>query len=156
MCSTDKLRDWFDDFEFDLGPIFNWLSIIGINLKQNQPKKRKFLQLLCGTGLLLNSIFIVFMAYIEYGKMNFFEDSVTVRMVEKRATRIASTVFLLGVVLYCSKGLRADIFLFFQTKTRWLDLWRSLQKLHRFTIPDFETKFHRLLVTGLIQVIISV
>ena len=151
MCSAEEPRGWFDDFKFGLSPILNWLSIIGINLKQNQPKKRKFLYQLYDAVLLLNSVLFVLIYNVDYGI-----NPANVWMEEKRKTRSSSIILLLDIVLYSFKGVGTQLLLSFQTKTRWLDLWRSLQNLRRFKTLDSEAKLHRLTVTGLIYAIISV
>ena len=66
MDSSVEPQSRFDNFKFGIGPILNWFTIIGINLKQTRAEKLKHLLLIYEVGLLLSSIWIIIISYVGH------------------------------------------------------------------------------------------
>ena len=153
MWPTVEPQDQAKEFDLGFGPILNWLRVIGIELKYDQSNRCRIVFIFYQIGLFLGCISLHFSNIVELfvsteGFEVWVEEKVhtdTFRMVSKGD--VINTFIL-------AEG--THILLIIPLRSRWRNLWRSMQELRQLMASNFNDRLRRMNLIGIAYIILSV
>lgn len=145
MCSEVEPQDLSRNFNSSFGPILTWFYIVGIDLKNSLSNSGRILFRLYQYGLLLG--FVLVNSRLFYELFNGTKN-VTVWMKDKKQSSTLAIIYVMDLINISMHSVAVQLLLIFQTKTKWDDLQRSVEKLDDFVPPNFNVKLRKISIFG--------
>lgn len=150
--STMEQRNTSVELEWCLNPILNWLSIIGVDLRNRHRNGSKYLismfQSMCFLGCLAPHLtFFIYLLGIK-------DDSLA-WVPAQRTARSISTIFYLDNISDFIQPVGIHFCLLYQS-SKWKDLWNSLEAMSVFIHPESLKKLRQISTIGVAYIITSV
>lgn len=140
-------------FNFGFGPLLNLLCLIGIDLKRRQSNKCRVLLLFYQCWWLLATITYFTFYFVHLSESH---DGVSRVVKEEQRTHSFLVIFCLNELSNFVQPVAIQMLLLSWLKTRWDDLWSSLDALRPHTGPNLDNKSQTRSKRGVVYITSSV
>ena len=153
MCSTVEPQEQSENFNFGFGPILSWLRVTGVDLKKEPAGRCRILYTFVRIGWFLLCVSIHLTAFVDLSLGN---DSVEIWIEERQSTRTFALTNVVDAVNMFILATGIHFCLLFPLRSRWDNLWRSLEDMRHLAAPDFDRKLRKTCFIGVAYITLSV